>query len=67
MYNEKAKERTIKYLKTLKEVRFRVKPEEYAEWEKAAKTGGFESMRQYYIHCINKETERISCGQNVTN
>lgn len=59
MYDDKAKERTMKYLKTLREVRFRVKPEEYARWEEAAKKGNFGSMRQYYMYCINKITNEI--------
>ena len=63
MYDEKAKERTIKYLKTLREVRFRVKPEEYARWEEAAKKGNFGSMRQYYMYCINKAADEI-IGKN---
>lgn len=60
MYNDKQKEYTMKYLKTLKEVRFRVKPEEYARWEEAAKMAGFESMRQFYIYCINMISESIA-------
>lgn len=59
MYNNKQKEYTMKYLKTLKEVRFRVKPEEYERWEKAAEKANFPSLRQYYMYCINKITDEI--------
>ena len=34
-YDEKKKEYTMKYLEKLKEIRFRVKPEEYEIYEKA--------------------------------
>ena len=37
MYNQKTKEATMKYLATLKEIRFRVKPEEYERYVAAAK------------------------------
>lgn len=59
MYDEKAKERTIRHLKKLKEVRFRVKPDEYAIYEKAAKIGGYASMRSFYLDSINEKVERI--------
>ena len=59
MYNENQKNRTIKYLKTLREIRFRVKPEEYERWENAAKQAGFASMRQFYIYCIDKAADEI--------
>ena len=36
-YNEKQKEYTMNYLDKLKEIRFRVKPEEFERYEKAAK------------------------------
>ena len=35
-YNEKQKEYTLKYLEKLKEIRFRVKPEEFQVYEEAA-------------------------------
>ena len=35
-YDEAAKKRTMNYLKKLKEIRFRVKPEDYERYEKAA-------------------------------
>ena len=36
-YNEDSKKRTMKYLEKLKEIRFRVKPEEYEKYERANK------------------------------
>lgn len=62
-YDDRQKKWTMDYLKTLKTVQFRVKPDEYERWENAAKQAGFTSMRQFYLHCIEKETERIEKGQ----
>ena len=36
-YSEKQKEYTMKYLEKLKEIRFRVRPEEYQKYEKVNK------------------------------
>ena len=58
-YNERQKEYTMKYLDKLKEIRFRVKPEEYEIYEKAAKAAGYPSMRQFYIDALNEKIERI--------
>lgn len=58
-YNEKAKEYTMKYLSKLKEVRFRVKPEEFEGYERAAKKAGYSSMRQFYIDAIAEKVQRI--------
>ena len=57
-YNEDSKNRTMKYLEKLKEIRFRVKPEEYEKYEEAAKRAGYPSMRQFYIDAINEKIER---------
>ena len=46
------------YLGRLKEIRFRVKPEEYEEMEKAAKKLGYTSMRQFYLAAIKEKMER---------
>lgn len=59
-YNEKQKEYTMNYLYKLKEIRFRVKPEEFERYEKAAKKAGYPSMRQFYLDAINEKIERIS-------
>ena len=53
MYNQKTKEATMKYLATLKEIRFRVKPEEYERYVAAAKDRGYSSMRRFYLDAIN--------------
>ena len=59
MYNESRKKATMKYLDTLKEIRFRVKPEEFERYEAAAKKAGYSSMRQFYLEALNKMTEAI--------
>lgn len=59
MYNKKAKERTMRHLAKLKEVRFRVKPEEYAEYEAAAEAAGYGSMRKFFIDAIREKIARI--------
>ncbi len=58
-YDEKKKEYTMKYLEKLKEIRFRVKPEEYEIYEKAAKIAGYPSMRQFYMEAIKEKVEKI--------
>lgn len=58
-YNKKQKEYTMKYLDKLKEIRFRVKPEEFAEYEEAAKKAGYPSMRQFYMDAIHEKVEKI--------
>lgn len=64
-YNEKAKERTMKYLEKLKEIRFRVKPEEYARYELAAKQGNYQSLRQFYMSAIGEKVDAI-LGQPIS-
>lgn len=58
-YNEKSKARTMKYLEKLKEIRFRVKPEEYARYELAAKQGNYQSLRQFYRSAISEKADAI--------
>ena len=58
-YDEAAKNRTINYLKKLKEVRFRVKPEEYERYERAAASAGYDSMRRFYMDAIDEKIERL--------
>ena len=58
-YNEKQKNYTMKYLSKLKEIRFRVKQEEYEKYEEAAKKAGYSSLRQFYIDAINEKIEKI--------
>ncbi len=58
-YSEKQKEYTMKYLEKLKEIRFRVKPEEYQRYEKAAREAGYPSMRQFYMDALSEKVEKI--------
>lgn len=58
-YNDKQKEYTMKYLEKLKEIRFRVKPDEFTQYEEAAKQAGYTSMRQFYMDAINEKIEKI--------
>lgn len=58
-YSEKQKEYTMKYLARLKEIRFRVKPEEYERYEEAAKKAGYPSMRKLYMDAIKEKVEKL--------
>lgn len=58
-YDEKQKERTIKYLNKLKKIEFRVKPEEYERFESVAKSAGYPSMRQFYLEAIEEKIKNI--------
>ena len=58
-YNEKQKVYTMNNLEKLKEIRFRVKPEEYEQYEQAAKIAGYPSMRQFYLDALQEKTEKI--------
>lgn len=58
VYDKKQKEYTMNYLKKLKEIRFRVTPEEFQRYEEAAKKAGYPSMRQFYLDAINEKIER---------
>ena len=49
----------MKYLEKLKEIRFRVKPEEYQKYEEAAKKAGYQSMRQFYMEALSEKVEKI--------
>lgn len=52
------KEYHNEYLKKLKEVRFRVKPDEFEEMEQAAARMGYRSMRQFLLAAIKEKIER---------
>ena len=58
-YDEKSKQRIMKYLEKLKEIRFRVKPDEFTKYEAAARKAGYPSMRQFYLDALNEKTEDI--------
>ncbi len=62
-YNQRQKEYLLNYLKALKEIRFRVKPEEYERFEEAAKKGGYPSMRQFYLDAINRRIDEINAAE----
>ena len=58
-YDEKSKQRIMTYLEKLKEIRFRVKPDEYSRYEAAARKAGYPSMRQFYLDALNEKTDAI--------
>lgn len=58
-YNEKQEEYTMKYLEKLKEIRFRVKPEEFRIYEEAVKKGGYSSIRQFYMNALNEKVKKL--------
>lgn len=47
------------YLKGLKEIRFRVKPEEFKEMQAAAKEQGYGSMRQFFLAAIKEKMGKV--------
>lgn len=57
MYNESSKRCTMRYLAKLKEIRFRVKPEEYAVMKQAAEDQGYSSMRQFFLAAIQEKID----------
>ena len=61
-YDEKQKEYIMNQLKTLKEIRFRVKPEEHKAYKAAAEEAGYSSMRQFYLDAINEKVAKIKEG-----
>ncbi len=65
-YDEKAKQRTMKYLEKLKEIRFRVKPDEFSKYETAAKEAGYPSMRQFYLDALNEKTNKILNREDIS-
>lgn len=65
-YSKKQKEYTMKYLEKLKEIRFRVQPDEYDMYEQAAKVAGYPSMRKFYMDAIQEKVEKIMVQQQST-
>lgn len=63
-YNEKQKKWTIDYLNKLKEIRFRVDPEDYEDFKEAAEVAGYKSMRQFYIDALKEKVNKINNGGN---
>lgn len=62
-YTEASKRAQMKYMAKLKEIRFRVKPEEAEAYEDAYKAAGYPSMRAFIIAAITEKIERIKKGQ----
>lgn len=56
-YTESQKKATTKYLQSLKEVRFRIKPEEYEQLQTFANNKGL-SVRAFILQAIKHEMER---------
>lgn len=59
MYNENTKKATMKYLKKLKTVTFRVHPDEYEEMRAACERSGHESMRQFLLAAIREKISAL--------
>ncbi len=57
--DEYRKNYLMTYYKKLKEIRFRVKEEEYEAYEEAAKKAGYPSMRQFYLEAIHEKMEKL--------
>lgn len=58
-YSEKQKEYTMKYLEKLKEVRFRVRPEEYERYKAAAEREGL-SIRAFIMQAVEEKINNIA-------
>jgi c-di-GMP-related signal transduction protein len=52
MYNESTKKATMRYLAKLKEIKVRIKPEEYERYREASKQCGW-SMRKFMLESMN--------------
>lgn len=58
-YDEKAKERTMRYLDKQKQIRFWVKEEEYERFKAIAEKAGYDSLRQFYLEAIEEKIKKI--------
>lgn len=56
-YTDAQKASTLKHLKTLKEIRFRVKPDEYIKYQEAAKKLNYDSMRSFFLAAIEEKIQ----------
>lgn len=61
-YNESQKNRTMRYVKKLKKIEFRVKPEEYERYKKAAEEAGYKSMRSFCIDALEEKIKKSGAG-----
>lgn len=52
------KEYTKEYNSKLKDIRFRVRPDEYAAMQQAAKDQGYRSMRSFFLAAIKEKMEK---------
>ena len=50
---------TQRYLSTLKQIRFWVKPEEYELMQKVAEEQGYGSMRQFFLDAIYEKMKLV--------
>lgn len=58
-YDEKSKERTIRYLDKQKQIRFWVKEEEYERFKRIAEKAGYDSLRKFYLEAIEEKIQKI--------
>lgn len=54
-YTEAQKKATLKHLNSLKEVRFRVKPEDYERYQESALNMGYDNMRPFFLDAIEEK------------
>lgn len=59
-YDEKSKERTMRYLDKQKQIRFWVKEEEYERFKRIAEKAGYDSLRQFYLEAIEEKIQKIN-------
>lgn len=64
MYNESAKKATMKYLAKLKEIKVRIKPEEYEKYREASKQCGW-SMRKFMLESMNLMIRELEKEENA--
>ena len=50
---------TQRYLSTLKQIRFWVKPEEYELMQKKAEEQGYDSMRKFFLDAIYEKMKLV--------
>ena len=57
-YDEKSKERTLRYLAKQRQVRFWVTPEQYETFQAVAEVTGYDSLRQFCLDAIREKINR---------
>lgn len=58
MYNDSRKRAAMRYMATLKEIRFRVKLEYFDKICVLASAEGFPSIRQFILYCIDQQLKK---------